>query len=251
MTLSFFDANTWIGRPACGGRRPPENAASLLAAMDRAGIARAVVWHIAQAELDPQTGNDLLARDIAPHDRLIGAWMLLPTQCGELGDLAGWLARAASARVRVFRVQPAAARFLLRAVAFGDVLAALQERRLPLMLPIRRGLAWDAVYSLLSDFPHLTVILSDLDIWPSDRFFRPLIEQYPRVYVEISTYLADGGIEAFVSRYGSERMLFGSGYPECYHGSAMLQLAHAEIADADKSAIASGNLERLLAESRS
>ena len=96
----------------------------------------------------------------------------------------------------------------------------------------------------------LTAVLCDLDIWPADRFFRPLIERYGRAHIELSRYLADGGIEAFVRDYGADRMLFGSGFPVCCHGSAMLALAHAEISDRDKAAIASGNLDRLLREPR-
>jgi len=253
--LAFFDCNTYIGSPMNGGLMPPQTAESLLAAMDRAGIARAVAWHIAQYEADPLTGNDLLARAIAPHERLIGGWTILPTQCGELGGhpqggLDDWLRAAAAARVRVFRAFPAAGRYLLRGDAVGDILEAFTLRRIPLMLSIGRGVAWETVYDLMAEFPDLTAVLCDLDIWPADRFFRPLVERYDRVHVELSQYLADGGIEAFVRDYGPDRLLFGSGFPDSYHGSAMLALAHAEISDEDKAGVASGNLDRLLREAR-
>jgi len=68
------------------------------------------------------------------------------------------------------------------------------------------------------------------------------------VCVEISGYILDGGIEAFVGDYGAGRMLFGSGFPAAYHGGMMLALAHAEISEQDKQAIAAGNLDRLLGE---
>ncbi len=247
--LRFFDCNTFIGAPMNPALYRPEGAESLLAAMDRAGIERALVWHVAQHDHEPLAGNDLLARAIAPHPRLIGVWTILPPQCGELGDVSEWLASAAQARVRAFRAFPAAGRYLLRSAVLGDLLDAFVMYRLPLLLSLQRGVTWEMAYNLMAEYPDLTLILCDLDVWGPDRYFRPLIERYARVHLDISTYLSDGGLEAFVEEYGAERLLFGSGHPACYHGSAMLALAHAELDDDDKQAIAAGNLERLLEES--
>lgn len=246
--LRFFDCNTFIGTPMNAALYRPESAESLLSAMDRAGIERALVWHIAQHDHDPITGNELLARAIASHPRLVGCWTILPTQCGEIGDVAEWLASAAQARVRAFRAFPAASRYLLRSTVVGDLMDAFAMYRLPLILSIQRGVTWEMVYNLMAEYPELTVILADLDIWGSDRFFRPLIERYGRVHLDISSYLSDGGIEAFADEYGVERLLFGTGHPACYQGSAMLALAHAELDEEDKQAVAAGNLERLLEE---
>ena len=58
------------------------------------------------------------------------------------------------------------------------------------------------------------------------------------------------GVEAFVDSYGPERLLYGSGFPEAYHGGMMLALRHAEISDDAKGEIAAGNLDRLLREVR-
>ena len=69
----------------------------------------------------------------------------------------------------------------------------------------------------------------------------------PNHPTEFNTYAPWGGIEAFVESYGSRQMLYGSGMPVRDYGGMMLTLKHAEIDDADKQAIAGGNLERLLA----
>ncbi len=256
--MRFFDCNTYLGMPTNPRADLPVNmspsADELLAAMDRAGIERALVWHIAQHDYDALVGNDLLAEAIAPHDRLVGCWTILPTQSGELGDLAGWLSRAADAGVRAFRAFPGAHRYLFRPEVVGDLLAALVAGRWPLLLSMDSGLGrntpWEAAYDVLGEFPELRVIVCDLGAWPGDRWFRPLVDRYPNVYVDLSSYLADGGIEAFVESYGPERLVYGSGFPQCYHGAMMLALAGAEISDADKQAIAAGNMERLIEEVR-
>jgi hypothetical protein len=246
--VRFFDCNAWIGAPSNRPIFEPPTADSLLAAMDEAGIERALVWHIGQHDGDPLEGNELLGRAIAGRERLVGVWTMLPSQCGEIGRPEDWVDALLAAGARAVRMFPAQNRYLPRPEVIGDVVEVLAERRVPLLLSLRRGANWPMVYDLMQAFPKLTAVLCDLDIWPADRFFRPLLDRYERVYVESSTYLADGGIEAFVERYGGGRMLFGSGFPESYPGTAMLSLRHAAIGQAERDAIACGNIERLLSE---
>ncbi len=248
--MRFYDCNAWVGTPANGTLFSPPTAGSLVAAMDEAGVEKALVWHIAQHDYDPLEGNDLLSRAIAGHERLVGVWTMLPTQCGEIGSAEEWTGRLIEAGVQAVRMFPERNRYLPRPEVIGDLLSVLADRRVPLLLSLRRGATWAMAYDLLEAFPALTVVLCDLDVWPADRFFRPLLDRYERVHIETSTYLADAGIEAFVERYGAGRMLFGSGFPECYPGGAMLRVRHAEIGEAGRAAIAAGNIERLLSEVR-
>ena len=78
--------------------------------------------------------------------------------------------------------------------------------------------------------------------------FRPLLRSYPSVHVDTARYLLDGGIEQLVDDYGATRLLYGSGFPESYHGGMMLALRHARIPIEAKSLIAGGNLDRILRE---
>jgi len=246
--MRFFDCNTYLGRAITDPRGV--SAAALLAAMDRAGIEKALAWHVAQRDLDPAAGNARLAEAVAGQDRLVGCWTILPNQAGELGDLDRFFAAAGDANVRAFRAFPQAHRYLLRAESVGDVLERLVAARLPLMLSVEQGVSWECVYDLLADFPELTAVLCEVGCWGKDRYFRPLVERYPNVHVEIGSFLLEGGIEAFVADYGARRLLFGTGFPRAYHGAMMLALAGAEIPEADKRAVAAGNLERLLSEGR-
>jgi len=250
--MRFFDANTCIGLPATpaitAGVAPGVSSEQLLAAMDRAGIERALVWHVAQRDCDPATGNDLLAAAIGPHERLLGCWSVLPPQPRECADLDAWLVRAAAAKVKAMRAFAEENNYLLRPEAMGAVLARLVAARIPLILSPQNPAQWNGLYDLLAETPELTVIVADQGPWGRDRYFRPLIRRYPNVYVELSRHMLDGGIEDFVAELGPRRMLFGSGFPACYHGPMMLALAHAKISPDDRQAIAAGNLERLVAE---
>jgi len=247
--MLFHDANTCIGRPANAGLTDGASAGELLAAMDRAGIAKALVWHVAQRDSDPLRGNALLAEAIADHlDRLAGCWSILPTQTGEIGDVDEWFRAAAAAGVRAMRAWPAEGRYLLRGEVVGPVVERMIAARWPLVLAPNQPADWRDIHDLMGDFPELTVILTDVGCWGADRYFRPLIERYPNVYLEIADYFLDGGIEACVGDYGPRRLLFGSGFPTRYPGAMMLALRAARIAEADKAAVAGANLQRLLSE---
>jgi predicted TIM-barrel fold metal-dependent hydrolase len=124
------------------------------------------------------------------------------------------------------------------------------ERRIPLILAVQGTGQWQTAYDLLVQYPRLVCVLSDMHVWGTDRWFRPLVEAYEHVYIEISEYILDGGVEAFVKSYGARRMLFGTGFPKWDHGGVMLMLRHAEVAEEDRQAVAAGNLERILAEVR-
>ena len=248
--MEFFDCNTYIGCPVKGHMAPVATAAELLAEMDRAGIARALVWHVAQLDYSPVVGNQLLAEAIAPYERLAGCWTLLPNQANELGPLSEWFELMSRSNVRAVRAFPEEHHYLLRGEALGDILSAMVEKRIPLLLSLQRGLSWQDAYVLMAQFPELVCILCDIGSWGSDRWFRPLLESYSSVYIELGQYYLDGGIEAFVRDYGPDRMLFGTGFPDGYHGGAMLPLEHAQIGPAERQAIASGNMQRILSEVR-
>ncbi len=245
--MEFFDCNCFIGLPMNGIPKPVATAEELLAEMDRSGISRALAWHVAQRDYAVPTGNRLLADAIAAHkDRLVGCWSVMPNQAGELPEPDEFCAQMARANVRALRAFPDLQHFLLRGESLGPMLEAMVARRIPLILPIGGGVGWRNAYDLLAEFPDLVCILSGMGVWGADRWFRPLIERYARVYIEISEYILDGGIEAFVQSYGAGRMLFGTGFPQYEHGGVMLMLKHAEIAESDRQAIASANLERVL-----
>jgi hypothetical protein len=246
--VHFFDCNVFFGLPTRRPLLPVPTVAELLVEMDRAGVEKALVWHIAQHDASPQTGNQLLAEAIQPHPCLVGCWTVLPNQAREFPPPLAFFQQMRAAHVVALRVFPDSHRFLVNAVSMGDLLEPMVARRIPLFVSLRRGMDWRAIYALLAEFPELVCVICDHGCWGMDRMFRPLLERYPHVYVDTAQYLLDGGLEALVADYGAGRLLFGSGFPESYFGGMMLALRHAQLPDEARIAIAGGNLERILAE---
>ena len=67
--MEFFDCNAYFGLPAQRPLAPVGSTELLLAEMDHAGVDRALVWHIAQHDVAPQTGNAMLTEAITPASR--------------------------------------------------------------------------------------------------------------------------------------------------------------------------------------
>lgn len=247
MNLTFFDANLCFGRPIRAVYQPAETVADLQRVMTQTGIAKGLVWHVAQRDYAASDGNRLLAKAIAGRKNLFGCWAILPPQTGEV-ITPDFFRRMKQNRMMALRAFPDHHKYLLNRVVFGKFLDEVSERRIPLLLSLEKaGGGWPAIYDFLAEFPNLTCILCDIGVWNSDRYTWPLLKTYPNVFLETSLLaLEDAGIEETVARYGAERLVFGSNFPERYPEGTMLAIRHADIPAADKRKIASENLEGIL-----
>ena len=253
--LSFFDCNASFGVSAKPPLHYSADADALIAQMDFCGIDRALVWHASMREGSPVEGNRTLTEALRGRERLIGTWAILPHQTGEQPPPEDFLVQMAANSIRALWAWPSQHRYLLSKGGMGDLLAVIEQRRVPLFMNVEEyyggtNPGWATVEGILRDFPHLTFCAMPVSDWGQDRCFRPLVEQYERLHVGIESYQLAGGIPDFCHRYGAERLLFGSGHPRVAMGGARTLLERVEISDRDKQAIAGGNLDRLLSEAQ-
>lgn len=245
--MDFFDVNLQIGRPSIRQFGAVSTVSELFNELDGTGITRGVVWHIAQRECGPDTGNAMISNAIAGDDRACGCWTILPPISDANIMTADFIDRMQKENIVALRAFPDANRFQLSRIAFGAFLDDISERGIPLLMSFLFGMEWPAIYQLLQEYPKLTVVLCDLGLWGQDRQSWPLVDKYPNVYLESSLVsLQAGGLEAAVKSLGAEKLLFGSGFPGHSSHAAVLDILHADISDDDRQKIASGNLNRLI-----
>jgi predicted TIM-barrel fold metal-dependent hydrolase len=244
MNLRLFDCTGGFGLYRTRVFRFARTAEELIQEMDFCGIDQALVYHTGQRFDLPNAGNEILMSEVEGYPRLVPTWAVLPSHTGEQPPVTVVLETIRERGIRALRLFPEDHRYFLDDVTWGDQLEVYQERRIPIF--IRANL--EKIKGLLRAFPNLVVVTGAQGSNPQDRYGWPLIERYPNLYFETSGYLADGIIEALCQRYGANRLLFASGYPDNASGAAQLRLAHAEISDIDRQAIACDNLSRLLAE---
>jgi len=251
--LPFYDCNVSIGRPPNGVYRACPSADELLREMDWAGIDRALVRHDLMSSQSPVVGNKALSEAIAAHPRLSGSWAILPPQTKELPQGDAFFEAMSDANIKALWAFPEEHRYMLRRIVFGEFLDELADRRVPLFLcrPPSASSNLDRyrlIYDLLSECPGLTVVAVGFGPWGDDRFFRPLVEAYPRFYYDISRYELDCGLREYVNAYGAERLLYGSNFPVNSMGGPRMMVACAGIDDDARALVAGGNLARLLGE---
>ncbi len=248
--MRLFDACAPFGLPTAPGARYARTASELLAWMDEYGIDRALVRHEALRTEDPEVGNAIALEECAGSERLFPTWALAPAQTGEFPAPGELLARMERHGVGALWALPTTHRYELDAVAFGPLLEAMAERRTPLFLPLEQvggtDAGWAPITRLLRDFPALTLVVTGHGCWGCDRQFRPLLDAFPRLHLDIARYEQDQGIARLVERYGPDRLLFSAGYPGWATGGPIAMLRHAPIDDEARARIAAGNLERLL-----
>jgi hypothetical protein len=230
-----FDANVRIGPSAVHGDLALD-AAGLLAEMDRFGIAEALASHFAAEEYDAAAGNQALARDLRP--RLVPAWAALPDR-DFIGSL--WERQPVAVRLSFGMTKH---NFSPAPWCCGELYEALQARSV-LTVIAREDIAWDALATLLDNFPRLPVLLVETG-YRADRYLFPLLARHANLYIETSTLLAHRQLENSVNKLGPARLVFGSRLPLYTPAAALAVLATARISDEARLAIAGGTLRQLV-----
>ena len=245
--LSFFDSNCVIGRRSIRRSEQPTEfytLESLLAEMDYAGIDKALVYHSLAKEYDPTLGNRKLLDEIKGNDRLCPCWVIMPHTTGEMPSPDALTNEMTACGVKAVRLFPSDHLFSLSDWSCDELLKELENHNIVVIIELDQ-IGWDGINSLCSRYPRLPVIITNLN-YRIDRYLYPLLDRFKNLHIEISGYQVHRGIEAICSRFGAEKLIFGSRMPYFIPGPAMALVEYSLISPKDKSLIASGNLGRLL-----
>ena len=215
----------------------------LLAEMEYLGIESALVMHTWASRWSPAKGNEKIDAALADHDHLYPCYVGLPPATGELpepGDFAQTV-RSNHGAVRLF---PSDHQFNFTPWCIGDLLAALQDASIPVLIDIKHT-SWDEISDVLAQFPDLPLVILDL-YYRVNRHIYPLLEKHPNLHIETHTYQIPFGIEDVSRRFGAEHLLFGTNLPVNEGGGALAQIEYSKLSDQDRQLIAADNLKRLL-----
>ncbi len=226
--------------------RQAEFAEDLLREMDFCGVDEAFIYHRSMYFSDVTFGNEMTVKEAAKSDRLHPTWAILPSITDTEFAPEVFIPKMKENGVKALRAYPVANRYFTDRITMGDLFDAMIERNIPLFLSPQDG--WEMVFNTLKEFPHLTVIITNYGLWGSDRFFYPLINAYKNVYIDTSDYQVMNGFQDFVSKFGDERLVFGSNFPMDNHGGPIATLIGSGLPLESMEKIAHGNIERLMAE---
>jgi hypothetical protein len=245
--MRLLDANLLVGpgrRPARFDTTTPEGAVEFL---DFFGIDRALVRGALQEHWSAEDGNRWIVEYCAGSDRLMPVWTLLPFRTGEFPPPERIPAVLADSGVKMVSWAPKMRLPLEEPVFSRPLLEALAASKIPLLYPLASDDDLVTVGRILSIAPELVMLVSvNRPAWGLERYTWPLFDAFPNLVVCTSGYHVSGAVQATVEKYGAGRFVFGSGYPTLNPGGAVEFLARLDISEADREAIAEGNMLGLL-----
>jgi len=245
--VEWFDCHAEIGRRTVPGPLQAPDAAALAALYSEIGIQRALLTHTSMYEIHALTGNTRILQEVAHHPQFSPTWAILPPATEELRDADHFLAGMRKSGVSALWAFPTG--YSLNTNTFGSLYEEMVARHIPLFVKVG-AVGWAGITSLLAEVKGLNVVAILPTVWGEDRYFRPLVEHYPGFHICTSMYMLEGGVKAFVDRYGPFQLLFGSSFPDCQPGGSYFSLLCAGLKEQDLVAIAGGNLRHLLEEVR-
>ncbi len=245
--ILYFDCHATVGPRPLKHPRMRWTTEQLLEDMDLAEVSGALVIHSVAKSYDPVYGNTRLGQELvkAP-DRLFGVWSILPVGEPDFFKTGDDMIEAMEAvDVRAVRVAPGG--FTLHPQMMGDTFEALQYHQILTFMDVGwgGGDVFTFFHDLLLRYPRLPVLMIDHS-WSQQRHVHRLMQLHDNLHIEFSSYQINRGLEKYVSEFGDERLLFGTGQTEKSPGAARTFVDYAQIPEPSKRKIAGENLKRLL-----
>lgn len=236
----LYDAHALLGRHAVAPARTAD-LPELLEDLARLGIGGGLVGSQTALDHDAERGNTELFDAVAGRPRWRACPTLLPRPDGQGGDPATQLQEALERDAAAFRVCPVSHDYALSSLDETFEIAA--ARAVPLCLDLGE-IDWTGLDRLLVRHPRLTVVLS----WVGYRALRrldPLLSRHPRLHLDTVNFSSHQGLEWFVARHGSQRLLLGTGVPVREPGEGPTRLGWSALDDDAVAAVGHGNAARL------
>lgn len=242
--MYFLDCSCVIGRRKTVIPGSYYETEELVRKLKYYGIEGAFAYHSMAKEYSPSVGNQMLNDEIKNFPFIRGVWVVMPHHTGEFPHPAVLREEMKKNNIKAVRMFPSSHGYTLSGWCCGELLEMLESCRIPLMLGVREA-DFNTLNNLLSDYPELRVILTDM-YYSAGRNIYPLLKKFKNLYIETIGYKIFGGIEEFCRLFGAHRLIFGSGMPVYSGGSAAAMINYAQINHEEKCMIAGENLEKLL-----
>lgn len=244
----ILDAEVYLGPNLFG---PSYDRGTLIAALDAAGVARAVVCPARPPEYHLGPANDFVADAARRHPRrLIGFARVDPHQgTAALAELRRGVEQLG---LRGLLLHPWEELFAVNDRSIDPLLAYARERRIPVQVaggfPIVSHAA--QIGDLARRFPEVSILathggqinISGRGLYEAGEMLRTC----PNVYLQTSGVYREDWMEDMARALGAARVVFGSGAPYYDLGFELERVHRLHLPASDRDAIAGTNLARLL-----
>ncbi|NMB96801.1 MAG: amidohydrolase family protein [Clostridiaceae bacterium] len=142
------------------------------------------------------------------------------------------------------KLYPKRNNFILDSFYCGELLDILDQLAMPVIFDSDEVPPFAELPKLAKQYPNIKFIILRHGFRES-RILIPLIKKLNNVYFDTSIIIDTGLIEEIVSKYGSDKLLYGSGMPFYVPAGSLALILYARIPDSEKEKIFHGNWENL------
>jgi predicted TIM-barrel fold metal-dependent hydrolase len=229
---------------ACIGVQPEDDRAhdslTLLAEMDRAGVAEALCVHFTAIRYDAALGNARLQEICRCQPRLHPVAVVNPSiHSGVLEQVR----RSAEGGACAFRFTPARQGWSVDSQAFIRAWGAMAETGLPGLVEVGGSGEATRLAHNTSAYP-ATLILANVSYGTLGEAVA-VLQRYEHTVLEACRLVTPGVVEYLVDTVGAGRLLFGSGAPAWDIIPTLAMIQQADISAQDRGAILEDNARRI------
>jgi predicted TIM-barrel fold metal-dependent hydrolase len=237
---SFKGEPTVIDINTCFGfnrwKRMDASVEMLLAQIKKHGIGKALTYSLRGVYYDCREGNAETLEVCGRYECLLPVAVFDPRAMLNIEDEASMAASLGFKAVRIF---PEEQGWSVASVAFNKLLAAINANNLPLITSVPPT-------SLYDQTPGISIPVVFLAV----HYYRlyealAVFADRPNFFAETRQLLSPDALELFARIIGANRLLFGTNLPFDYAGSPLERLRSADISQAERAMIASGNACRI------
>jgi len=238
-TVPVFDANVSLGRRH-NQRVSVDSPEDTLSEMARAGVQRAVVYSPHAVNFDSRDGNNLLLETIESHVGFVPQFVGNPT----FDNLDEFSSEIAELNIRSVRLAPIPPRYPFQDWILGEWLEWMESEDLPIWIDATHVNPIE-LHAVIKSHPKAKFLLAEVH-YTHLPWAMPLLKSLTNTYIELSRIVSVDGINRLLNLVGSDRILFGSRFPESSMAPQIYSLHLNDLSNEDLTAICAGNLERLL-----
>ena len=258
----FFDANHWLSSSENyllssmhDTKEKKDGTYKIRERLNDNDIKKVIITSKLALSYDWNIGNDkLLATGLSKEIEGLYYSFVLNPDVYFTYDFNKYLKEAYKNNVRLFRIFPRSQLFYLNDYYMKKIFNIFSEKKFPVMLDLKQlditGNKYfdiDVLERVLDENKDMPLILeTTLKQCMFSRFYFPLLERFENLYLEVSGLLLYDQIEHYVEKFGSKRLVFGTGYPNLPIEINTNRIILADISESDKKNIVSGNLEKII-----
>lgn len=242
--MKIIDINCMLGTWPSEKLRFSDNA-GLLREMDSYNISTGIAFS-SIALWSPERGNQLINEAVAASNgRVKACYILDPILCrSDMSWESSLLIRIKKEKPSAVKLYPNRNCFTLDSFYCGEFLEMLNELSMPILFDADQAPSFEKLPDLARTYKNIKFIILRHSM-NRVKYTIPIIKKLDNVYFDTSVMADTGLIEEIVNKYGSEKLLFGSGIPFYVPAGALALVLYSRIREGDKEKILSLNWENI------